>query len=103
MANFMIGAVTRFDQDVTTADAHTARTGWQETMQTQESAMAKLTTVAVFPRYYSLGYLAVRRDGSILVTAAFQRELWCIPPADACPRPGPVLVHTFDQTASGLV
>src|SRR5262249_14634053 len=72
-------------------------------MQTQEPAMAKLTTVAVFPRYYPLGYLAVRRDGSILVTAACQQELWSIPPADARPRAAPVLVHTFDQVASGLV
>jgi hypothetical protein len=72
-------------------------------MQTQQPTRAKLTTVAVFPRYYSLDNLAVRRDGSILVTAAFQRELWHIPPADARPRGGPVLVHTFDHAASGLV
>ena len=103
MANLITRAMTRLDQDVTTAHAHTARTGWQETMQTQEPVMAKLTTVAVFPRYYSLGYLAVRRDGSILVAAAFQHELWHIPPADVRPRAGPVLVHTFDQAASGLV
>src|SRR5690242_20371099 len=103
MANLMIMAVTRLDQDVTTARAHTARTGWQEIMQTQEPTRAKLTTVAVFPRYYSLGHLAVRRDGSILVTAPFQQELWYIPPAGSRPRTGPVLVHTFDQAASGLV
>ena len=72
-------------------------------MQTQQLTRAQLTTVAVFPRYYSLGYLAVRRDGSILVTAAFQQELWYIPPADARPRAGLVLVHTFGQAVSGLV
>jgi hypothetical protein len=72
-------------------------------VQTQEPTRAKLTTVAVFPRYYSLDNLAVRRDGSILVTAAFQQELWYIPPADARPRAGRLLVHTFDQVASGLV
>ena len=72
-------------------------------MQTQQLTRAQLTTVAVFPRYYSLSYLAVRRDGSILVTAAFQQELWYIPPADARPRAGRVLVHTFDQAVSGLV
>jgi hypothetical protein len=72
-------------------------------MQTQEPTRAKLTTVAVFPRYCSLDNLVVRRDGSILVTAASQQELWCISPADARPRAGPVLVHTFDQVASGLV
>jgi hypothetical protein len=103
MANLIITAVTRLDQDATTARAHTARTGWQGTMQTQEPARAKLTTVAVFPRYCPLDNLAVRPDGSILVTAVFQRELWYIPPADTRPRAGPVLVHTFDQVASGLV
>jgi len=72
-------------------------------MPTQETSLAKLTTVAVFPRYYFLENLAVRHDGSILVTAALQKELWYIPPADAAVRSGPVLVHTFDQLASGIV
>ena len=72
-------------------------------MQTQQPTRAKLTTAAIFPRYFSLDNLAVRRDGSILVTAAFERELWYIPPAGARPRGGPVLVHTFDHVASGLV
>ena len=52
-------------------------------MQTQETSLAKLTTVADFPPYYSLENLAVRADGSILVTAALQKELWYIPPAEA--------------------
>jgi hypothetical protein len=72
-------------------------------MQTQEPTRAKLTTVAVFPRYYSLGNLAVRRDGSILMTAALQQELWYISLADTRPQARPVLVHTFDQVISGLV
>jgi hypothetical protein len=72
-------------------------------MQTQETSLAKLNTVAVFPQYYLLENLAVRDDGSILVTAALQRELWYIPPADAAARPGPVLAHTFDQLAAGIV
>ena len=72
-------------------------------MRTQETSLAKLTTVAVFPQYYLLENLAVRADGSILVTAALHKELWYIPPADAALRPGPVLVHTFDQLASGIV
>jgi hypothetical protein len=72
-------------------------------MRTQGTSLAKLITVAVFPRYYSLENLAVRHDGSILVTAAPQKELWYIPPADAAVRPGPVLMHTFGQLASGIV
>ena len=63
---------------------------------------AALTTVAVFPPYYSLDNLAVRRDGSILVTAALQQELWYIPPPDTRGAAGPMLMHTFDQLASGL-
>jgi hypothetical protein len=69
-------------------------------MQTQETSRAKLTTIAVFPPYYLLENLAVRTDGSILVTAALQKELWHIPPTAAA---RPVLVHTFEQLASGIV
>jgi hypothetical protein len=72
-------------------------------MRTQETSLAKLTTVAVFPQYYFLENLAVRADGSILVTAALQQELWYIPPADAAVPAEPVLLHTFDQLASGIV
>ena len=72
-------------------------------MQSPEPTRGKLTTVAAFPRYCPLDNLAVRRDGSILVTAAFQQELWYVPPAGARPRGRPVLAHTFDRMASGLV
>jgi hypothetical protein len=72
-------------------------------MQTLETSLAKLTTVAVFPQYYFLENLAVRDDGSILVTAALQKELWYIPPADAAAPAEPVLLHTFHQLASGIV
>ncbi len=72
-------------------------------MQTRETSVAKLTTVAVFPQYYLLENLAVRRDGSILVTAALHKELWYVPPADAAVPAGPVLVHTFGQLTSGIV
>jgi sugar lactone lactonase YvrE len=65
--------------------------------------VAELATVAVFPPYYLLENLAVRRDGSILVTTAFQHELWYIPPADAAVPVEPVLLHTFAQPASGIV
>ena len=63
----------------------------------EPGSRAKLTTVAVFPRYYSLDNLAVRRDGSILVTAVLQQELWYIPPAGTRGRAEPVLMHTFEQ------
>ncbi|MGC2652549.1 MAG: hypothetical protein WA317_02855 [Mycobacterium sp.] len=62
-----------------------------------------LTPVAYFPQKYFLENLAVRADGSLLITAVLQRELWWMPP----PQPGglvdPVLVHTFDHPVTGIV
>ena len=69
----------------------------------EPGSRARLATVAVFPRYYSLDNLAVRRDGSILVTAVLQQELWYIPPAGTRGRAEPMLVHTFEQLTSELV
>ncbi|WP_458319179.1 hypothetical protein [Mycolicibacterium brisbanense] len=61
-----------------------------------------ITAVAYFPERYFLENLAVRADGSILITAVLQRELWWVPAA----RPGetvePVLVHTFDHPVTGI-
>jgi hypothetical protein len=62
-----------------------------------------LTPVAYFPQQYFLENLAVRADGSLLITAVLQRELWWVPP----PRQGapvdPVLLHTFDHPVTGIV
>jgi hypothetical protein len=62
-----------------------------------------LTPVAYFPQKYFLENLAVRADGSLLITALLQRELWWVP----TPQPGafvePVLVHTFDHPVTGIV
>jgi hypothetical protein len=62
-----------------------------------------LTPVAYFPPKYFLENLAVRADGSLLITAVLQRELWWVPP----PQPGalvdPVLLHTFDHPVTGIV
>jgi hypothetical protein len=62
-----------------------------------------LTPVANFPAKYFLENLAVRADGSLLITAVLQRELWWAPP----PEPGtlvePVLLHAFDHPVTGIV
>ncbi|OBF46333.1 hypothetical protein A5787_11205 [Mycobacterium sp. 852002-50816_SCH5313054-b] len=62
-----------------------------------------LTPVAHFPQKYFLENLAVRADGSLLITAVLQRELWWVP----APRSGalvePVLVHSFDHPVTGIV
>ena len=62
----------------------------------------KLTEVATFPRGYFLENIAVRRDGSLLVTEIPHCELWYVPPF----RPGvagnPVRLHTFELSAMGI-
>ena len=63
----------------------------------------KLTPVAYFPEKYFLENLAVRADGSILITAALHKELWCVPRPEPDPQVSPVLVHTFDLPIAGIV
>lgn len=61
-----------------------------------------LTPVAHFPEKYFLENLAVRADGSILITAVLQKELWWVPaPADKT-AVSPVLVHAFDHPVMGI-
>lgn len=67
------------------------------------AAPAKLTTIATFPQRFFLENLAVRGDGSILVTALNRKQLWYVPaPAHDLPV-NPVLVHTFDHLPTGIV
>src|ERR1700757_73284 len=74
-----------------------------KTMTTDNVTRAKLVTVAQFPEQFFLENIAVRRDGSILVTVLNRKELWYIPaPAPDVPVE-PVLVHTFDHLAMGIV
>jgi hypothetical protein len=68
-----------------------------------EIPQATLEVIAEFPEGYFLENLAVRSDGSILVSAMNKRELWCIPaPREALPVE-PVLVHTFDLMILNMV
>jgi hypothetical protein len=61
------------------------------------NSLAKLTTVANFPEHYMLENLAVRSDGSILVVASPQRQVWYVPtPSESLPVE-PILLHTFDD------
>src|ERR1700761_7889431 len=62
-----------------------------------------LTPVAHFPEKYFLENLAVRADGSVLITAVLQKELWCVPVPEAAAEVSPVLVHTFDYLVMGIV
>jgi hypothetical protein len=67
------------------------------------AALANITTIASFPEHFFLENLAVRADGSILVTVLNHKQLWYVP----APRGGhpvtPMLVHTFDGFALGIV
>jgi hypothetical protein len=61
-----------------------------------------LTPIAHFPEKYFLENLAVRADGSILITAILQKELWYVPGPDPRTEVTPVLVHRFDHLVLGI-
>ncbi|WP_329044461.1 hypothetical protein OG738_24890 [Amycolatopsis sp. NBC_01488] len=61
-----------------------------------------VTPVAQFPKGHFLENLAVRADGSVLVTAVLQKELWYVPANPAGEPVEPVLVHTFDHLVTGI-
>lgn len=61
-----------------------------------------LTPVAYFPEKYFLENLAVRADGSVLITAVLQKELWYVPGPAPRTRVEPVLVHVFDHQVTGI-
>jgi hypothetical protein len=62
-----------------------------------------LTPVAHFPEKYFLENLAVRADGSVLITTVLQKELWLVPRQEPAAEVSPVLVHTFDYLVMGIV
>src|SRR5271163_4888171 len=62
-----------------------------------------LTPVAYFAEKYFPENLAVRADGSVLITALLQKELWCVPGPEPRAEVRPVLVHTFDHMVTGIV
>ena len=63
----------------------------------QRRVTARLTTVAEFPVGYFLENVAVRADGSMLVTELSQKGLWYVPAPTGSTPVQPVLIHTFDQ------
>ncbi len=64
---------------------------------------ATLTPIAYLPERYFPENLAVRGDGSVLITAVLQKELWCVPAPEPRAAVAPVLVHTFGHLVSGIV
>jgi hypothetical protein len=71
-------------------------------MPSENTPRAKLATIASFPAHYFLESMAVRADGSILVTVANRNELWYVPPPDPNGQVDPVLLSTFSQSAMGI-
>jgi hypothetical protein len=65
--------------------------------------MATLTTVAQFPAKSFVQNVAVRHDGSILVTEETRHQLWYLPAPATGARVQPVLLHTFGQRPMGVV
>ncbi|MBY8857006.1 hypothetical protein K7711_11000 [Nocardia sp. CA2R105] len=61
-----------------------------------------MTPIAYFPKKYFLENLVVRTDGSVLITAVLQKQLWYVPgPARTLTEP--ILVHEFDHPVTGIV
>ena len=72
-------------------------------MTIHNTAHAKLTTIAYFPEHFFLENLAVRADGSILITVLNHKQLWYVSAPGADLPVDPVLVHTFDSAAMGII
>jgi hypothetical protein len=60
-----------------------------------------VTPIAYFPEKYFLENLIVRTDGSVLITAVLQKELWYVP-GPARTLTDPVLVHAFDHPVAQI-
>ena len=60
------------------------------------ASQAKLTVVAEFPEHFFLENLAVRADGSMLITVTNRKELWFAPPPGEALPVKPVLLFTFE-------
>jgi sugar lactone lactonase YvrE len=67
------------------------------------AALADISPIASFPEYFFLENLAVRADGSILVTVLNHKQLWYVPAPHGSQPVTPALVHTFDGFAMGIV
>jgi hypothetical protein len=67
------------------------------------TALADISTIASFPPHFFLENLAVRADGSILVTVLNHKQLWYVPAPEGGQPVTPSLVHTFDHFPMGIV
>ncbi|OBH93611.1 hypothetical protein [Mycobacterium scrofulaceum] len=61
-----------------------------------------LAPVAWFPQWQFPENLAVRSDGSVLITDVLHKQLWWVEPAADATIVEPALVHTFDHPVTGI-
>jgi hypothetical protein len=71
-------------------------------MSRQSQAQTRLTIAASFPVHFFLENLVVRRDDSMLITVVTRKELYYLPPPLAGAEVRPVLLHAFDELATGI-
>jgi hypothetical protein len=64
---------------------------------------AKLSPVAELPEHYFLENMAIRVDGSMLLTVQNRKELWFVPPPGGAGLAQPALVHTFEFNTTFVV
>ena len=72
-------------------------------MTSDVAPQVRLTVAASFLPHFFLENLAVRHDNSILVTVATRQELWYLPSPHKGAQVDPMLLHTFDETVTGIV
>ena len=62
----------------------------------------RLSVAAQFPVHFFLENIAVRHDNSMLITVVTPKELYFLPPPRTDAEVEPVLLHTFDELATGI-
>ena len=72
-------------------------------MPTPSVPHAKLTVIAEFPEHFFLENMAVRADGSMLITVQNRKELWYVPSPDPKLPVTPELLHRFEFNTTFIV
>jgi hypothetical protein len=63
---------------------------------------SRLTIAAQFPQHYFLENIAVRGDGSMLITVVQPKTLYYVPPPRSGVATEPLLLHSFDENVTGI-
>ena len=71
-------------------------------MSPHDELQVRLSVAAQFPVHFFLENIAVRHDNSMLITVVTPKELYFLPPPRTDAEVEPVLLHTFDELATGI-